>query len=76
MSKKDKIRHHELKDAASVETRWIEPIEHHNPESTTPKNFKAKSGRKDVAMRENKKEHQHDFRHQHVIHEHDNKRQD
>ncbi len=77
MVDKKKQRHHELKDAAREETRWIEPI--HNItkpiiEETAKTHLHHTGDDKITAKRENKKTHQHDFRHQQTLRVHESKK--
>ncbi len=76
MIDKKKQRHHELKDAASVETRWIEPI--HEVEAIKPSEHISTAmhhsgDNKFTAKRENKKTHQHTFSHEHTVRVHNPK---
>lgn len=77
MKAKKKQRHHELKDAAFVETQWIEPI-HNIAAPIRDANLKQcklySDDNKFTPKRENKKTHQHNFRHQQTLRVHESKR--
>lgn len=77
MIDKKKQRHHELKDAAYIETKWIEPM-HIKVEPVIDVQHKPRayhdSDAKFTAKRENKKTHQHNFRHQQTLRVHESKR--
>lgn len=71
MAHKHKGRPH---DPSYTETRWIEPINANTETAAdTSSSEKHKNHRKPVTMREDKKTHQHQYRHDHEFREHDNK---
>jgi len=79
MVDKKKDRHHKQNDAAYREIQRIEPIIHVDTvpvvaEHTKKTNAYHNSDEKFTAKRENKKTHQHTFRHEQIFRVHDSKR--
>jgi hypothetical protein len=78
MSDKKKDRHHKQNDAAYREVQRIQPIHTDTPQPTAADHAKSQayhnSDEKFTAKRENKKTHQHDYRHEQIFRVHESKR--